>query len=198
MSGVVIIAWSGIRAKNGRGSTRGSQEKHLAPARPLHGVDPATISMVEAAIASICEWPHGMMVIRDFACSCKERSIRLLAYVMVTQISGRGIPSRPRVKWIVFLVGFKIERRFGWFRCVVPRDKIPNRRVMTTSAAALNAVHQKPRLLFHKTGILRSFDHRSAPRSGEPWRPVSSQNPEDIALIAQIGTEVASILFGNR
>ena len=69
---------------------------------------------------------------------------------MIAEIPGSGIPLRPRIVGVIFVIRFEIECRFCGSDGVVARDHLPHRNVVTLSVSALHAIDGEPRLAIEK------------------------------------------------
>src|SRR5271165_7161417 len=86
---------------------QGTQVLHLASAGALHSVDPVSVYVVNASIASIRKAPNRVVSVGDTASTRKYRAVDLFANVEIAEVPSRRVPIRPGIVGMIFVVWFQ-------------------------------------------------------------------------------------------
>jgi len=96
-----FLVWN--TAETGARLDEPAQELHLASRRPLEGIDPIAIGVVDGVIAMAGKTPDGVVAVGDAACSGEDGAVDLLAYVVIAEVAGGRIPAGPGVERMILV-----------------------------------------------------------------------------------------------
>ena len=174
--------------------------------------------MVDGRVALTTELPDAVVAIGDAAAAGKDRTITLLAHVVVAEVAVGRVPGGPRADGVVLVVGLGVQSRFDGLQRIVPFDHLPDRRAAPGAMAGLHHVQVEPRLVVQLFGgrvaaprmiglegvCTRAFvDARGHGAPDGPVvgivfvrGPVAAENPENVGAILVALAQPAAIETG--
>src|SRR5262245_42352825 len=108
--------------------------------------------MINGVFPCTQELPNCMMTIRDTAGTRKYRPVSLFAHIVVEKVSLSRIPFGPWVYRVVFIIGFCIQRGFGWSQIAIMFDHFPNCHIMAAAMTTLHRIDRKPFFIVYVFG----------------------------------------------
>ena len=98
------------------------------------------------------ELPYAVVPIDNPTSSSEDRAVDLFADIKVVIKSRSGIPNRPWIYGVIFVVRLGIERGFDWHQPVVASNGFPDRNVVSAAMTGLHGIEVKPLFIVEKGG----------------------------------------------
>lgn len=126
------------------GFDESAQVAGLGGAGSRQCIQPAPVGVINGFFSCTHKLPDGMVAIGDAAGAGEDRAIQLFPYIIIPEAAAVGVPFRPGVDGMIFIVRFCVEGGFCGGEGAVVVDVFPTGYVMTGTVTGLEHVDVEP------------------------------------------------------